>query len=319
LTEGEPPAAAAHPRVSIGLPVRNGAKYVARAIETLLAQDFPDFELIIADNCSNDDTYEVCRRYLSDPRVRLHRHPRNVGAPGNFAYVLSQARGEYFFFAAADDRWQPDFISALLPALERTRDAGVAIGGIQRLRESGVPFDVVRYGPKDDPSNMAPWEVAVRIARGAPLTLVIYGLFRTAYLRRAFVGFPDIHGGDRLFACLVALSTRLVYVDRVVQIRQVADAPLQVRYADEPDSMFGHRPLDAWHPVIFAMPYLLRSPLIPPHRKAVVPLLVLFFALGHHGRVGTYNIFYVVTLRLLGQRRQLALRRALRRAFVREA
>lgn len=73
------------PLVSIGLPVYNGELYVARALESLLAQDLDDFEIVICDNASQDSTAEICTAYAErDPRVRLYSNPHNIGLAGNF-------------------------------------------------------------------------------------------------------------------------------------------------------------------------------------------------------------------------------------------
>ena len=69
------------PKVAIGLPVYNGQNYVARAIESILSQTFEDFELIICDNCSGDDTENICREFAAnDRRIRYYRNERNIGA-----------------------------------------------------------------------------------------------------------------------------------------------------------------------------------------------------------------------------------------------
>lgn len=106
------------PAVSIGMPIFNDEKYVSRALDDLLAQTFEDFELIISDNGSTDQTEEICRKYAAmDRRIRYHRQPRNLGAQNNFTFVLNHARGEFFMWAGSDDRWDKDFIRSLLDAL----------------------------------------------------------------------------------------------------------------------------------------------------------------------------------------------------------
>ena len=78
----------------MGLPVYNGADYLAEAIDSILKQSFEDFELLIQDNASTDATGEICRAYAaSDPRVRYVRNPQNVGAAGNYNLVFERARG----------------------------------------------------------------------------------------------------------------------------------------------------------------------------------------------------------------------------------
>jgi glycosyltransferase involved in cell wall biosynthesis len=106
------------PVVSIGMPTYNDEKYVRSAVDDLLAQTFGDFELVISDNASTDKTEEICRDYAAkDRRVRYYRQTANIGPQNNFLFVLSQARGEFFMWAASDDRWDKDFVRVLLAAL----------------------------------------------------------------------------------------------------------------------------------------------------------------------------------------------------------
>ena len=100
------------PKVSIGLPVYNGSKYLKRTLDCLLGQTFLDFELIISDDGSTDATEEICRKYEeSDPRVRYHRQPKNFGMPvKNFQFTLNKAIGEYFMFASHDDYWSKEYL-----------------------------------------------------------------------------------------------------------------------------------------------------------------------------------------------------------------
>ena len=83
------------PRVSIGLPVYNGERYLAQSIECLLGQSFTDFELIVSDNASTDSTPAIVRRYAEkDSRVRWFRSETNRGLAWNFNRVVELARGE---------------------------------------------------------------------------------------------------------------------------------------------------------------------------------------------------------------------------------
>src|SRR3954469_11982595 len=84
--------AARAPRVSIGMPVRNGAKYIREAIDSILAQTFTDLELIVCDNASTDSTEQIVRNYAArDPRVRYHKNERDVGPAGNHNIAFSLA------------------------------------------------------------------------------------------------------------------------------------------------------------------------------------------------------------------------------------
>ncbi len=99
------------PKVSIGLPVYNGGKFIRKRLETLLSQTFTDFELIISDNASTDSTSEICKKFeKKDKRIRYIRQESNMGAVWNFNFVLKEARCDYFVWASADDLWHTDFL-----------------------------------------------------------------------------------------------------------------------------------------------------------------------------------------------------------------
>ena len=107
------------PRVSIGMPVYNGAQYLEAAIDSLLGQTFTEFELIICDNASTDGTQAICERYrLQDSRIRYERNARNMGASWNFNRTYNLARAQYFKQAAHDDICEPEFLERCVEVLD---------------------------------------------------------------------------------------------------------------------------------------------------------------------------------------------------------
>ena len=93
------------PRLTIGLPVYNGKKYLPEALDALLGQSFANFELMISDNASTDRTGEICCDYeASDKRVKYFRQPANLGCASNHNVLVHAARGEYINWASDDDR-----------------------------------------------------------------------------------------------------------------------------------------------------------------------------------------------------------------------
>jgi len=120
------------------MPVYNGTKFIREALDSLLAQTFTDFELIISDNASTDDTEAICRKYAAeDQRIRYVRQPENMGLWANFKYVLDESVAEYFMWAAADDVWDEDWIATLLPIV--TVDKSIAFGTVKTIDANGNP------------------------------------------------------------------------------------------------------------------------------------------------------------------------------------
>lgn len=127
-----------HPAVTIGMPIYNAERYLRRALDALLGQDFDDFELLISDNGSTDSTEFICLEYAAkDCRIRYVRHAVNRGMQFNFPFVLEQARGEFFMWAAHDDVYAPTFISKCLTRLRQSPDAVACCSEVVFLDEEG--------------------------------------------------------------------------------------------------------------------------------------------------------------------------------------
>ncbi len=128
----------AKPRVSIGLPVYNGEKYLEEALDSILAQTYKDFELIISDNASDDHTREICLEYAKkDQRIRYHRNEKNLGAAPNHNLVFKLARGEYFKWFGYDDKISPDFLSKCVVVLDTHPDVVLCMPQTSLIDEHG--------------------------------------------------------------------------------------------------------------------------------------------------------------------------------------
>ena len=115
------------PAVSVLLTAFNRERYVGSAIESVLAQTFTDFELIVVDDCSADRTVEVIRSYLSDPRVRLVQNERNLGDYPNRNHAATFAQGEYIKYHDSDDLMYPHCLSLMVGALAAEPTAALAL------------------------------------------------------------------------------------------------------------------------------------------------------------------------------------------------
>ncbi|MGA7951628.1 MAG: glycosyltransferase family A protein [Thiobacillaceae bacterium] len=202
------------PIVSIGMPVFNGERYIRDALDSLLAQTFTDFELIISDNASTDRTEQICRQYAAhDARIRYVRQSVNLGALPNFQFVLEAAVGEYFMWAAYDDFWKPNFIAHALPAMNDKSVGFVFPTTIVKSIHLGVYKKIPRTifkGFEDRDRNR-------RILSFANLHIysykgnLIYSLFRTNILREAFAK-QDI-SNETIFCMFVLGAARGVVMD----------------------------------------------------------------------------------------------------------
>lgn len=179
MTDARTPAA-----VSIGMPIYNGARSMRRTLDALLAQTCVDFEVLISDNASTDDTEAIGREYAArDPRVRYVRQPTNLGPIGNFLYVFEHARGPYFSWLACDDFYEnPTHLQRLRACL----DAGDALAfpniNIFDLHRDGA-VSPVRRGVFDYFREIhSRVGLSHALVRGASYQL--YGMFRRDVIER---------------------------------------------------------------------------------------------------------------------------------------
>lgn len=170
-------------RVSIGLPVYNGEAYLREAIESLLAQTYEDFELIICDNASTDGTEQICREYAArDARVRYYRNERNLGAARNFNRTFELATSEYHKWAAYDDVCAPDFLAACVDALDRNRSAVLSFTSARTIDDEGRDVGPRDYVARTDlPTPHERLAELLSYPLGSP---PIYGLIRSDVLKK---------------------------------------------------------------------------------------------------------------------------------------
>jgi glycosyltransferase involved in cell wall biosynthesis len=277
------------PLVSIGMPAYNGERYIRRALDSLLTQDYKNFELIISDNASTDATLQICNEYATrDSRISIHTYSHNVGALANFKTVLEMSRGKYFMWAAVDDYWQPEFIRVLVKELELYPESGVAMCAVDRVWENGEIFDTIRFINKDNPNHRSYYQMLKSLTSYKKYNLYIYGLFRTHLLRRAMF-WPEVPGSDRLFMCQMALATRFRYVDRVLHIRMHHIQPSNVRLPNEKFNKMQNEDKLVGVKILFALGRMIYcSDIIHWYRKIYLPL-----ALWRYGWLLLLNRFAV--------------------------
>jgi glycosyltransferase involved in cell wall biosynthesis len=152
-----------YPLVSICITSYNYGRYIADAIESALAQTYPNVEVVVSENCSTDDTLSVLERYAEEPRVRIFRNARTVGMVQNHNLVLQEARGEYIVLLSADDLLFPTHVSTLARrALEVDDPLDVVYGNAIFLDAGLNPLHVrlyygallVGYSGRDGFANM---------------------------------------------------------------------------------------------------------------------------------------------------------------------
>jgi len=142
-----------YPKVSVCLPNYNYASFLQPCIDSVLEQTFSDFELLVVDDASDDDSVQIVQAYR-DPRIRFHRHSRRLGAVPTWNHCLELARGEYLAFLCADDFFLSDKLRCQVEVLAADPAVGlVHTGGYwadesaekESLFSAVFPADLQRY------------------------------------------------------------------------------------------------------------------------------------------------------------------------------
>ncbi len=186
-----------NPKISIGIPVYNGEKFIRKCIESVLQQTNKNFELIISDNASTDSTPKICEEYLNkDDRIIFVRQDKNMGGGWNFNFLLQKAVGEYFVWVAADTFLLPEFLEKNIAVLE-SQDK--AVGCISKIKIDDTCIDKFKtekdilkkiglvYRPFDTlPITGNYMERIRKYLRHFPWEM-FYSVYRTRALRKSFV------------------------------------------------------------------------------------------------------------------------------------
>jgi glycosyltransferase involved in cell wall biosynthesis len=200
-------------RVAFGAPVFNRAAYLEEALESLLAQTFRDFALVVVDDCSTDATPDVVRHFAAeDARVHYERNPTRVGMVENWrrayrAAVEHTPGVEYFAFASDHDVWDPLWLERMVRELDADPAVVVAFPLWVPIDEEGQRIHANPRRRWETAGLTDPGQRLSRVAPGRRAPNVVYGLFRAAALERCGVYTPVLLPDRFLMAQLAVLGT----------------------------------------------------------------------------------------------------------------
>jgi glycosyltransferase involved in cell wall biosynthesis len=205
----------ASPPVSIGLPVYNGARYLREALDSLLAQTYTDFELVVGDNASTDGTREIALDAASrDPRVRYLPSAENRGAAWNYNRVFEATGGRYFRWAAHDDVVAPTYLERVVAALEDAPPTTV----LAQTLTTFIDENGEEVGPWNDEFEMSSrhaWRRLAQLVRHLVKSNVLFGLIRRSALERTRLHGAYPSADYVLLAELALLGPWLVVPERL--------------------------------------------------------------------------------------------------------
>ncbi len=138
-----------NPPISVLMPAYNAEEYIAEAIESILNQTFKDYEFIIVDDCSTDNTWQIIKKYIKkDSRIKAHKNEKNLGIAGNRNKLISMAKGDYVIWQDADDISMPYRLEKQYKFMEENPEVGILGGWLQFFNKNGN-LSVRKYATDD--------------------------------------------------------------------------------------------------------------------------------------------------------------------------
>jgi glycosyltransferase involved in cell wall biosynthesis len=287
------------PLVTIGCAVYNGEKTLARALRSVVGQDYPHVEILIADDCSTDGSLAICAEFAArDPRVRIIRNGSNIGLIQNFNLLFREAKGEYFMWADQDDVRAATFVSKTLAALEADPEAVLChshTGGF-----IGDPSDVKVIGTLNGVSGVRPVITRYRRFLRNFSDTTIYGLIRSDALRRTQLWPAELGAANALLFELLLLGP-FVQVPEVLYL--YSGRGLRNRPGPEDDYRMTKRRKMPWYYFPFLVVALNQTKGIGRARLGLLHKAALLSVLwGHVGTVFMTKLVYRVLYRIAAGR-----------------
>lgn len=283
------------PRVGIGMPVYNGQNYMGETIQSILDQTFENFELLICDNASTDETPEISREFADkDERVRYVRNRWNIGGGPNASRVMQLSRGEFFRLANHDDIWHPKLLEHSIQALDGNPEAVGAYPRTVDIDETGRVVREFSSRPafeSDDPIVRS-WEAL----RYGEEPMVHFGLLRADVLGRTGL-MPSVPSADLVLTAELMMHGPMVEVDEQLFFHR--EHPQRAAKA----AGRGHESMAWWDPTMtgtFTFPYwrmlgelvdaVGRSPLWGRDRARAYALVLRFASVNKHQLKLIYDV-----------------------------
>jgi glycosyltransferase involved in cell wall biosynthesis len=198
--------------------VYDGEKYLVEALESVLAQSFEDFELVISDNASTDRTSEICRDYsLKDGRIRYYRNETNLGAAVNYNRVFELSTGSYFKWISHDDLSAPAFLENCVEILDRDRGVVLCYPKTVLINEKGQ--ETSYYNDKLNLTQEKPHKRLASYLDSINLANAVFGLIRSETLRKTrLIG--SYTGSDYVLLLEVCLNGKFHEVPKYLFFRR---------------------------------------------------------------------------------------------------
>ncbi|MEO8664829.1 MAG: glycosyltransferase family 2 protein [Ignavibacteria bacterium] len=189
------------PIITVGIPVYNEEKYLASTIQSVLDQTLKNIEIVIADNCSTDSSYDIAMGYAErDPRISVYRQEENIGIPNNFRFALNKSKTKYFIWLGAHDMFKPDYLERGVEFLEKNKNVLMAYPRAEWIDTenkfiSNLDEDIQTTG-------LSKRDALIKVVSNTDSGVGVHGIYVTSALKQIPFGM-DVGGEALMFFVIV--------------------------------------------------------------------------------------------------------------------
>lgn len=215
------------PRVTVGIPVYNGGATIRATVESVLAQTYDSFEVLVVDNASTDNTEDVCRALAAaDDRVRYVRNAENIGQNNNFTRVYQLGQGDYFRWMGDDDSLEPGYLTACVAMLDADLSASLVSTYQSHIKPDGTEIYEEYSGPRPDSSDpIDRLRSLLKLMNGSRYWIdPVYTLIRRSSMP-SDQPIRALRFGDQILAAELALAGPYLHVPELLAHRSWAPLP----------------------------------------------------------------------------------------------
>ena len=210
--------------VTILIPVYNTEKYISKAIESIINQTFQDWTLLVLDDCSTDNTYDIVLKYAAkDRRIQALRNEKNLGMMPNWNKGLSLCKGEYWGKLDADDYWAPTMIEKSIQILENNKNVALVCSKYQIVDENNIvknPPEIPNFAKNKEFS-------CIDLVKLGPQKMFQYNILRQGIglMRRSFFeqtsNFNILDNGDTEMWYRIGAHYNIYCIDEVLHYHRI--------------------------------------------------------------------------------------------------
>jgi glycosyltransferase involved in cell wall biosynthesis len=212
---------AIEPLVSVCLPAYNRIEKLKIAIKKLQEQTYTNLEIIVSDNCSTDNTENICKELQKeDHRIKYFRQSNNVGPTANFEFAKNKAEGKYFLWHGDDDYLDKEYVKVCIDELEKD-SSYVLVSGLAAYRYFGKG-DITHHGNIIQPNSDNPILRVVKYLWNVQENSIFCGAYRVNELNESYM--PNVLAGDWIWMSKVLLKGKAKVIDNIYVNRSFGDS-----------------------------------------------------------------------------------------------